>query len=91
LVESQNTPFDIRLSKSIGVRNKGDLCPLNCSHPNIHLETVVDNDYYLSGVEKRKRIPGIDRNQYIKVYLAFGVTLVGHALTAAHAGDIAIT
>jgi imidazolonepropionase-like amidohydrolase len=55
--------------------NGGFMLPGLCDM-HVHLEAAADNDYYFSGVEKRKTIAGIDWNQYIKVYLAFGVTLV---------------
>jgi hypothetical protein len=38
LAQSHKAPFDLWLSQSIGVRNKGGLCPLNCCHLKVPIQ-----------------------------------------------------
>ncbi len=53
----------------------GYLIPGLCDM-HVHLEVLLDSGEYFGGVCIKEGTPGVDWNQYIKMYLAMGVTQV---------------
>lgn len=71
---SASFPQGCTIDKVIDCKG-GYLIPGLCDM-HVHLEAVLDNGDYFGGVSTKKSKPGIDWNQYMKVYLACGITQV---------------